>query len=301
MKKCIALSLFSLGLAHAATLELSGGFGVGIIPSSDATLLFGANVSGLNWIPQHDLTLGLTNHRLEASLSRSLSGGPLGFGQAEVGAQLGLGGGFLLKASLNGTLGPIALNAKLEGWTVSRAYLDPMSTLTLDPESTRSADYKVELGGKYRLERNTFLAAVGKLGADSRLEAGIQRQIPGLELRVGGVLGGASKGDLFALTGGLSTRSSETFTLGVDGLLGLNGNDVAYGVRGTASLYGVLPFSSDLNVYGAFEPWRRDSEQVRYGLTTSTSLPAGNLTLELAGSANATLLRARFALEVGGE
>jgi len=300
MKKWIALSLLSLGLAQAATLELSGGFGVGNTPTG-AALLFGANVSGLSWISGHDLELGVTVHTLEATLSRSLSGGPLGFGQAEVGATLGLNGGFLLKSGLNGTLGPIAVSAKLEGWTVSRAYLDPFSTLTLDPESTRGADYKAELGGKYRLERNTFLTALAKLGADSRLEAGIQRQTTGLELRAGGVIGGASKGDLFALTGGISTKNSETFTLGLDGLLGLGGNEAAYGVRGSATLYGVLPFSSDLNVYAAFEPWRRDSESVRYGLTTSTSLPAGNLALELAGSANVTLLRARFALELGGE
>lgn len=297
MKKWIALSLLSLGLAQAATLELSGGFEVGNAPA----LLFGANVSGLDWIPQHQLELGVTTHTLEASLSRSLSGGPLGFGQVSVGAALSLGGGFMLKSGLSGTLGPIAVSAKLEGWTVSRAYLDPFSTLTLDPESTRGADYKAELGGKYRLERNTFLTALAKLGADSRLEAGIQRQTTGLELRAGGVIGGASKGDLFALTGGISTKNSETLTIGLDGLLGLNGNEAAYGVRGSATLYGVLPFSSDLNAYTAFEPWRRDSESVRYGFTTSTSLPAGNLTLELAGSANVTVARARFALELGGE
>ena len=303
MKKLLTLSLFTLGISHAATLELSSGFGV---KSSRSSFLLGVNVSGLDWIPQHDLALGVSLRKLEANLSRSLSGGPLGYGEAELGAELGYGGGFLLRSRVSGTLGPFALSAKLEGWNTPRASLNPFSTLILEPESTRSADYKAELSGRYRLERTTFLNVLGRLGADSRLEVGVQRQTEEFELRAGGTLGGASQGDLFAVTGGISTRNNENLTLSLDGLLGLNGNEAAYGVRGRATLYGALPLESDLNLYAAFEPWRRDSEALRYGLTTSTSLvagilPAGTLNLELAGSGNVTVARVRFALELGGE
>ena len=258
---------------------------------------------GLSDIPvgANRFSAAISNRAAELGVRRNLV--IAGLGTARLG--LNVAGvyagqpGVRLNADLGGTLGPVALSASVGVWNTYAAALDPLSAwnqVALDP-GIRGAQANLE--GRYRVSRDLIATLSGELGAQSSGALVGEYRRGDLSYRLGARAG---SGVLGAVLGG--SYRAETFTVGVDALLGAK-SGVTLSVDAPAAVSLDSERAIDLGGYLAYEPWRTVALPLRYGVDASLPLPIGpasdgTLKVGLRGGSGGVGAKVGYTFTLGG-
>ncbi|MFC4425303.1 hypothetical protein [Deinococcus navajonensis] len=166
------LALALLGGAQATGVEFSiaahpplGG------PWSTGTVRFGvADVQALGGT----VALGLSTRAAELRYSRGLALPPLGAVTARTELAVTWQGGLRAQTRVNGTLGPVAVNAGGAVFTAAEARIDPLSPYALTASDLRERGWNADLTVRYRLDRSLVALAGGELGPQPQVFLGVE-------------------------------------------------------------------------------------------------------------------------------
>ncbi|MFC4639411.1 hypothetical protein [Deinococcus hohokamensis] len=168
----LALAAALLGSAQATGLEFSvashspqGGMW------STGTARFGvSDVRALGGT----VALGLSTRAAEVRYSRGLALPPLGAVTARTDLAVTWQGGLRAQTRVNGTLGPVALNAGSALFTTAEVSVDPLSPYAFAASDLRERGWNADLTARYRLNRSLVAVAGGELGAQPQAFVGVE-------------------------------------------------------------------------------------------------------------------------------
>lgn len=275
--------LLSAGLtAGATTLEidaagrLSGGL-------SGPTVRVG--VSGLEF-SGNSVAFGLSHRALDVSVGRRLDLSVAGTASARLSAGYAFQGGGRVGLGGNASVGPVALNVQTVLWSARLREFDPLIESSFEGASTSASGWVLDASARYRVQRDLQLLASAHLGQQPNVAAGLEWRQGELSLR-----GGARIGERVAgATVGASLRREE-FSLNVDALIGSSP-----GFTGSLNYADPLSLPSNLRIYAAYEPWRRQVEPWRVGAEMRLEQGPGEWSADLRGTLTTLGLRVGYRL-----
>lgn len=186
------LALALLGSAQATGLEFSVASHSpqgGVWPTGTAR--FGvSDVRALGG----SAALGLSTRAVDLHYTRGLALPPLGAVTSRTDLAVTWQGGLRAQTRLNGTLGPLAVNAGGALFTTAEASVDPLSPYAFAASDLRERGWNADLTARYRLDRSLVAAAGGELGAQAQVFLGVEgrrdltRVLPAAEQEATGAL-----------------------------------------------------------------------------------------------------------------
>ena len=179
-----ATTLIAVCTALALTTSLNGPAGatdLGLAAVASSIGVFGARVSLSDLPLGADLDLrgsaGLGNLSAALGLAGGFDLGPVGRLGVVAGLEWVFGYGARGEVTARGTLGPVAADLRLLGWTAAGTRANPQSAFTQDVDPLTSIGWLVSLGGSYRVTRTLVsTAALSASSLGSQLSAGLENR-----------------------------------------------------------------------------------------------------------------------------
>lgn len=276
-------------------------------------LEFGVSVPLSGWVGFSELQAGgarwagaVGSRSVSLASRRSLALPPLGAVTLQSEGRLLWQGGYRLGTQASAALGPVALS--LEGALFNRSVdsFDPMTEWNLGTTDLRGQGWTLGADLRYRVRRDLIATVGGQLGGQRllSLEAEWRRDLlrtlppaedadptdpPDIE-RTGTLSyrAGVQAGDqLLALSAGVGYSSETGKTFALDAQYG-RGQANGLGLVMTVGLPDALGENSNLNLYGAYEPWRLYAHPLRAGLSATKALGRGTAQLKVQGGRTAS-------------